>query len=176
MKVNSKLVKELRLNKQWSQTQLAEACGLNLRTIQRLENSGSASFESVSALAAVFDINANELVVAANVNVDTPFESVKTCLFKYGNFSDKASKSEYWWFFVFLLIVVAIAKLLNETLFQIIGILALLPFIAVGHRRLKDTGESGWWQLLLLVPYGQVVVFYLLAQDAKCKSTRIETS
>lgn len=33
------LIKRLREEKQWSQEQLGELCGLNLRTIQRLEKS-----------------------------------------------------------------------------------------------------------------------------------------
>ena len=63
MKVNSTLIKKLRLDKLWSQEQLAEACSLSLRTIQRLESSGNASMETVRALAAVFELNTNDLRV-----------------------------------------------------------------------------------------------------------------
>ena len=43
MKVKSALIRKLRGAKLWSQEELAVACDLSLRTIQRLENSGSAS-------------------------------------------------------------------------------------------------------------------------------------
>ncbi len=38
-------------------------------------------------------------------------------------------------------------------LFSTIFVLAsLVPGIAVGTRRLHDSGKSGWWQLLLFIP------------------------
>ena len=61
MKINSELVKKLRAAKPWSQEQLSDACGLDLRTIQRIENEGKASIESVRVVAAVFEVDPNEL-------------------------------------------------------------------------------------------------------------------
>jgi DNA-binding XRE family transcriptional regulator len=61
MKVNANLVIELRNNKFWSQDELAIATGLNLRTIQRIENEASASLQSKKALASVFEINIHDL-------------------------------------------------------------------------------------------------------------------
>ncbi|WP_419797184.1 MAG: 2TM domain-containing protein [Terasakiella sp.] len=49
------IVKPLRLEKGWSQEQLAEIAGLSIRTIQRLENGGTCSLETAKALSAVFD-------------------------------------------------------------------------------------------------------------------------
>ena len=167
MQINAELVKALRHEKQWSQEQLAEACGLNLRTIQRLEKSGKASFESISALSAVLEIDSKKIAVSDQQVTITPLESVKTCILKYANFSGKATKPEYWWFFLAVLLVAAIATLLDPKAYQLVGVLALLPLVAAGTRRLKDAGHSGWWQLLLVVPFGQVVVFYLLAQDGQ---------
>lgn len=62
MKAKSALIRKLRSEKLWSQEQLAKACGLSLRTIQRIENSGSASIETIKALSAVFSINPDDLV------------------------------------------------------------------------------------------------------------------
>ena len=167
MQINAELVKALRHEKQWSQEQLADACGLNLRTIQRLEKSGKASFESISALSAVLEIDSRKIAVSDQQVTITPLESVKACILKYANFSGKATKPEYWWFFLTVLLVAAIATLLDPKAYQLVGVLALLPLVAAGTRRLKDAGHSGWWQLLLVVPFGQVVVFYLLAQDGQ---------
>jgi DNA-binding XRE family transcriptional regulator len=61
MKINAKLVIDLRNKKSWSQDELAIATGLNLRTIQRIENEASASLQSKKALASVFDINIHDL-------------------------------------------------------------------------------------------------------------------
>lgn len=61
MKVNSALVLQLRNARSWSQEELATAAGLNLRTIQRIENEASASLQSKKALASVFEIDIKAL-------------------------------------------------------------------------------------------------------------------
>ncbi len=50
-------IKNYRLSKSWSQAQLTEITGLSLRTIQRAENSGKCSHESLLAIASAFDID-----------------------------------------------------------------------------------------------------------------------
>jgi len=51
------LIQKLRLKRGWSQQQLADASGLSVRTIQRLERGQPASAESLKCLAAVFEID-----------------------------------------------------------------------------------------------------------------------
>ena len=51
------LIKELRQKRLLSQEQLAELCGLSLRTIQRVESGHRIGFTSLRALAAEFNIN-----------------------------------------------------------------------------------------------------------------------
>lgn len=62
MHVKSALIRKYRTDKLWSQEQLAQASGLGLRTIQRLEAQGQASIESVKSLAAVFNVDADSLI------------------------------------------------------------------------------------------------------------------
>ncbi|MEE8294607.1 MAG: helix-turn-helix domain-containing protein [Sphingomonadales bacterium] len=52
-------VKNLRQKKGWSQEHLAQASGLSLRTIQRIESGKRAGLETLNGLAAVFDIDLN---------------------------------------------------------------------------------------------------------------------
>ena len=61
MKINSALVLQLRHARSWSQEELATAAGLNLRTIQRIENEAAASLQSRKALASVFGIEVKAL-------------------------------------------------------------------------------------------------------------------
>ncbi len=118
--------------------------------------------------------------------------AVRTCLGKYGTFSGRASRSEFWWFYLFTTIVSGIPILLGgiflgvssgssadgsaggislliAVLLYIVGVLVslafLVPSIAVGCRRLHDRGTSGWLQLLLLVPCANIVliIFWILA-------------
>lgn len=60
MKINADLVVRLRKERSWSQDELAVACGLNLRTIQRIEKDASASLQSMKALAAALDLDARD--------------------------------------------------------------------------------------------------------------------
>jgi transcriptional regulator with XRE-family HTH domain len=55
------LVQKLRLQRGWSQQQLAELSGLSVRTIQRIERGQGASVETLKSLASVFEIDFSEL-------------------------------------------------------------------------------------------------------------------
>lgn len=60
--------KALRLKRAWSQEQLAELSGLSTRTVQRIENGDQPSLETLSALAAVFEVTVAELSAPDNVS------------------------------------------------------------------------------------------------------------
>jgi transcriptional regulator with XRE-family HTH domain len=170
MKINTQLVKKLRADRQWSQEQLAAACGLNLRTIQRLENTGNASLESVRALAAVFTLDANELLLQTQATADTapnPLFVIKDCFLRFADFSGTASRYQYGWFLVFVLLLSALAEIISPALRQFVTVFFLVPFLAVGSRRLNEAGRNVWWQLMYLVPFGVVVVWYFMALPAK---------
>ena len=165
MNIDTSLLKKLRADKLWSQEQLGNACGLSLRTIQRIENTGVASIESVRSLASVFEISPDELVRNGQSNSLTLVEAVKKCLTHYADFSGTATRAEFWWFILFVLLIMAVSTIINDSLYQIAGLLFVLPLLAAGTRRLRNTKRSGWWQLLYLVPFGVVVVFFLLVQE-----------
>ena len=55
------LIQKLRLKRGWSQQQLAEASGLSVRTIQRIETGHPASIETLKSLAAVFQVDFSTL-------------------------------------------------------------------------------------------------------------------
>ncbi len=63
-------IKRWREERNWSQEHLAEAAGISLRTIQRIENGDGASRETVMALAAVFNVDAIALNVDARVEAE----------------------------------------------------------------------------------------------------------
>ena len=89
--------------------------------------------------------------------------ATQTCVAKYAEFNGRATRAEYWWFVLAVLIGSAAASVISPELWAVFSIAALLPMIAVGTRRLHDTQRSGWWQLLALVPFGVIVLAILLA-------------
>ena len=82
------------------------------------------------------------------------------CLKNYFNFSGRATRSEFWYFMLFVLlfgIVITLIEVIMGTydsgILSLIYNLALLfPSLAVSTRRLHDTNRSGWWNLIMLVP------------------------
>lgn len=80
MKVNTKKILNERKSRAWSQQHLADVSALSLRTIQRVEKEGAGSPETVKALAACFELDANELLVREE-NRKNSFEiNIKTKL------------------------------------------------------------------------------------------------
>jgi len=55
------IIRKLRLDRGWSQNQLAEIASLSVRTIQRVERGGSASLDTMGALASALDIPISEI-------------------------------------------------------------------------------------------------------------------
>jgi DNA-binding CsgD family transcriptional regulator len=88
----------------------------------------------------------------------TFFESIRICLIKYADFNGRASRSEFWWFALFVTLVTAALMYFGEALASVFLIAMLLPILAAGARRLRDSGKSGWWLLFLLAPVGGLVV------------------
>jgi uncharacterized membrane protein YhaH (DUF805 family) len=94
---------------------------------------------------------------------------------KYAVFDGRASRAEYWWFFLYVLIVTAIfsvpAVLLlgegigTEVVGGLCGVAIALPFIGVTVRRLHDTDRSIRYVFISLVPLvGPFVLLVFLAQ------------
>jgi len=77
------LIQKLRLQRGWSQQQLADLSGLSVRTIQRFEQGQVASTESLKSLAAVFEIDFSTLQ-ETNMNTATSpaaFDAEETLAF-----------------------------------------------------------------------------------------------
>lgn len=56
----------------------------------------------------------------------------------------------------------------NGLLGLLYSIAILVPSIAVGVRRLHDTGRSGWWLLIGLIPIvGWIIAIMWLATDSQ---------
>lgn len=112
-------------------------------------------------------------------------DAVRTCFAKYVTFSGRARRSEYWWFVLFYIVAGAFAAGLDGLLFgpsvvvveggaggaavetaygggpvaTIVALGTFLPLLAVGWRRMHDTGRPGWLYLLpTLVVVGGLVI------------------
>jgi transcriptional regulator with XRE-family HTH domain len=61
MQIDASRIRGERERRAWSQEHLGAVSGLSLRTVQRVEASGTASFETARALAAVFELPVEQL-------------------------------------------------------------------------------------------------------------------
>jgi uncharacterized membrane protein YhaH (DUF805 family) len=92
-------------------------------------------------------------------------DAIKTCLTKYADFDGRASRSEYWWFVLFIVLVGLGASIIHEAIAGVFYLATLVPSIAAAARRLHDTNRSGWLQLIVLIPIvGWLIVLYFLVQ------------
>ncbi|MGR5061382.1 DUF805 domain-containing protein [Photobacterium sp. DNB22_13_2] len=99
---------------------------------------------------------------------------------KYAVFKGRARRQEYWYFFLFNIIISIALSMIDSALGNpgagegagligtIYSLAILIPSIAVGVRRLHDTGRTGWWMLLGLIPLiGVLVLMYFFVQDSQ---------
>ena len=99
---------------------------------------------------------------------------------QYAVFKGRASRPEYWYFVLFNIIISIILALVNNLLGNpgdgegggvfgfIYSLLVLLPSLAVATRRLHDTGRTGWWLFIGLIPIiGFFVLIYFFVQPSQ---------
>lgn len=98
---------------------------------------------------------------------------------KYAQFSGRSRRSEYWYFqlitAVIGIVLLVLTLVTSGVLQAIFGILlavfflaTLIPSIAVLVRRLHDTGKSGWYYFVSLIPVvGGFVLLYFLVTDSE---------
>jgi len=111
-------------------------------------------------------------------------EAVKSFWSNYTTFKGRSRRTEYWFIQLFLIITNLAAAAIDLALMEgdvdrfianggggIVGLIwilvTILPALAVLVRRLHDTGRSGWWALIGLVPLvGGVVLFVFSVLDS----------
>lgn len=103
-----------------------------------------------------------------------------TVLKKYLVFSGRARRKEFWYFqlisLFFILLLTFIESAITAKVFDPESAMAVkvycvgmfLPAIGVTVRRLHDTGRSGWWSLIGIIPIvGLLVLAIFLLLDSQ---------
>jgi uncharacterized membrane protein YhaH (DUF805 family) len=110
-------------------------------------------------------------------------EAVKRAFAGWSDWSGRATRPEFWWFALFCWLVSFIpyaAVLVTASgdgdggssviwwiLLIVVALALVLPYLAVLVRRLHDTGRSGWWYWIALVPcIGGIWLLVLLASPS----------
>ena len=95
------------------------------------------------------------------------------CLKNYVTFNGRARRKEFWFFMLVCVGIGIIARILDNILHtgklidSLQSLVLLLPSLAVGARRLHDTGRSGWWQLLVFTIIGIIPLIIWWASNTK---------
>ena len=111
--------------------------------------------------------------------------SISTCMSKYATFSGRASRSEYWWFYLFVLLMSWGATIVGSSMFGvgdpmkdifslIVNLVFLLPTLSSACRRLHDTGRSGWWMLISFTIIGLIPLVIWFASNTKPAGDKYE--
>ncbi len=94
----------------------------------------------------------------------------------FANFNGRATRREYWMFLLFNILIGIACFAADIALMATIGIgglnliymlAALIPGISVTVRRLHDTGRSGWWILVGLVPLVGLLLLVFMCMDSE---------
>lgn len=105
-------------------------------------------------------------------------QAIASCMGKYVTFSGRATRSEFWWFYLFVVLMSWGSSIVAITMFDvldpmvqilpgIVNLIFLLPVLAAGARRLHDIGKSGWWQLIMLTGIGVILLIIWWASNTK---------
>lgn len=96
--------------------------------------------------------------------------AVDKCFRSYATIRGRASRSEFWYWVLFVMIAMAICAIIDGTVFgitdpatgaannnagpvgTILALAILIPHVCVSVRRLHDTERSGWWLLINFIP------------------------
>lgn len=93
---------------------------------------------------------------------------------QYAVFTGRSRRKEYWMFVLFNFIIAVVLGFVEEAIGSsgilggIYALAVLLPSLGVGIRRLHDTGRTGWWLLIGLIPLiGTIVLIVFMVQDSQ---------
>jgi uncharacterized membrane protein YhaH (DUF805 family) len=100
-------------------------------------------------------------------------ESVRSCFSKYVTWSGRAGRAEYWWFALFTLLLYVVGAVITVAVHSpipviLVVLVIILPVLAAAVRRLHDTGRSGWWYWISLVPLiGGIILLVFLCTGSQ---------
>lgn len=87
-------------------------------------------------------------------------EAIASGFKKYAQFQGRASRSEYWWWTLFVIIASIVTSIIDGVIFEgapltyaLLSLGLLLPATGVTVRRLHDIDRSGWWYWVILIPF-----------------------
>jgi uncharacterized membrane protein YhaH (DUF805 family) len=94
--------------------------------------------------------------------------AIATGFQRYSDFTGKSGRAEFWWFSLFLVLVSIGAGALWEPLAFLWFLATVVPYLAIGVRRLRDAGFSWGLLFLGLIPLiGTIVLIVLWVQPTK---------
>ena len=105
------------------------------------------------------------------------FNAIKICFQKFLIFTNRASRSEYWWFILFYTMFATIPTFVpneNVVVFgYIMSLLLFIPGIAATVRRLHDINKSGWFIFISLIPIlGSIIVLVMTIEKGTLGKNR----
>ncbi len=115
--------------------------------------------------------------------------AVQRAFKKYARFDGRASRSEFWFFVLGLIVLevvlyipiiigaaadIPILTILFALVLIVVALGAIVPMIAVGVRRLHDAGFSGWLYLIGFVPCIGIALYVLWAMPSKPEGAKFD--
>lgn len=97
---------------------------------------------------------------------------------QYAVFTGRARRKEYWFFVLFYILIAIGLGFIDSVLglgseefgllSGLFGLAMILPALGVAVRRMHDTGRSGWWVLVSLIPFvGWLIFIWFATRDGE---------
>lgn len=107
-----------------------------------------------------------------------PVASLRSAFAKKFESEGRATRSEFWWMWFATMLISVVAGFIHmiflhavqtgvalspillglELVAVVLILIFMIPLLFLTARRIHDANRSAWWMLLLLVPYGGLVV------------------
>jgi uncharacterized membrane protein YhaH (DUF805 family) len=111
-------------------------------------------------------------------------QAVRSGFRKHATFEGRATRSEFWYWILFVSVIlgalaipvhrVGIVANFNqffinvpsEVLYLVFALFLVIPTVAISTRRLHDLNMSGWWQLVIAVPFFGILLWLSLMSSS----------
>lgn len=91
---------------------------------------------------------------------------------RYVDFEGRSTIAEFWFAVLFDIIFGLAISYIYSPLMYFYSLATFIPRLALAVRRLHDTGRSGWYVLINLIPLVGIVIFIIWA----CEQSKVENN
>lgn len=97
---------------------------------------------------------------------------------QYFDFKGRTKLADFWKFVLVYIVINVVLSIIDsiigiKILSSLFSLAILCPMLGIGARRLHDTGKSGWFQLLNIIPLvGSIILIIFWCQPSQNEANK----